>query len=106
MTIGQIPKEAFPIGTFRFLEGKIHVLRTIVMKRAAEIARGKCLKAKPIPEFYEVKEEDVIETLNEILDNPNVARKAMGLPIIQRAEERTSGGVKNWGASGEDGEAD
>ena len=95
MTIEQIPKENFPIATFRFLEGKLYSLRIVLMNRATEIARGKCLKAKQIPEFYEVKEEDIIDALNEMLDNPDVVRKAMGLSIIQRAEEHTSGGVRN-----------
>ena len=67
--------EDFPIESFRYLEGKLQVIRRIAMAYAAQIAN----LASPESSVYTVRREHVDKALSKLLREPDTCRKAVGL---------------------------
>ncbi len=77
-------REDFPVESFRYLEGKLQVLRKLLMDRAAMAAEMR----SDFEDFYRVEKRDIDDALAECLDDPEKAYEALGLPFPREDGDR------------------
>jgi hypothetical protein len=68
-------REDFPVDSFRHLEGYWHLIRRIVMARAAQLAD----RETPEGPVYTVTRDHVAMALRELLSDWETCRTAIGL---------------------------
>ncbi len=69
-----MPREDFPIESFRHLEGKLQTIRRTVMDKAAELARS-----KPEGDVYVVTKQCVDAAIRQVLSQPQECLGSIGL---------------------------